>query len=171
MLLSSRMTAPVRGEAPSDDGTQGWRCAGAQRSRHLVQDRGAQLEVRLPGERPRPGRHLVQHDAECPHIDLGLCGLTAQLIGCHVRKRADRRAELRQRRLLGDCRTPVTGGRALRKPARTACAAAALPLIHRDAFDRVLVALAQQRALTVLTSDENIPKYDGVQTVWSSLDS
>jgi PIN domain nuclease of toxin-antitoxin system len=52
--------------------------------------------------------------------------------------------------------------------ARTACAAAALPLIHREPFDRVLVVLAQQRELTVLTSDENIPKYDGVQTVWSS---
>lgn len=50
--------------------------------------------------------------------------------------------------------------------ARTACAAAALPLIHRDPFDRVLVALAGTRALTVLTSDEHIPKYPGVKTLW-----
>ena len=47
-----------------------------------------------------------------------------------------------------------------------ACAAARLPLIHRDPFDRVLVALAQAQALTVLTSDENIGKYPGVKTLW-----
>ena len=50
--------------------------------------------------------------------------------------------------------------------ARIACAAAALPLIHRDPFDRVLVALAQAHALTILTSDENISKYPGVKTSW-----
>ena len=50
--------------------------------------------------------------------------------------------------------------------AHVACAAAGLPLIHRDPFDRVLVALAQAHALTVLTSDENIGKYPGVKTLW-----
>lgn len=50
--------------------------------------------------------------------------------------------------------------------ARIACAAAALPLIHRDPFDRVLVALARAHRLTVLTSDENIPKYPDVCTLW-----
>ena len=45
-------------------------------------------------------------------------------------------------------------------------AAAGLPLIHRDPFDRVLVALAQAQALTVLTSDENIGRYPGVKTLW-----
>ena len=50
--------------------------------------------------------------------------------------------------------------------ARVACAAAVLPPIHRDPFDRVLVALAQAHALTVLTSDENIRKYPGVKTLW-----
>jgi PIN domain nuclease of toxin-antitoxin system len=50
--------------------------------------------------------------------------------------------------------------------ARTACAAAALPPIHRDPFDRVLVALAQAQTLTVLTSDEHIPRYPGVRTLW-----
>lgn len=49
---------------------------------------------------------------------------------------------------------------------RSACAAAALPMIHRDPFDRVLVAVAQAHALAVLTSDENIPKYPGVKVVW-----
>lgn len=47
-----------------------------------------------------------------------------------------------------------------------ACAAAALPPIHRDPFDRVLVALAQARTLTVVTSDQDIPRYSGVTTVW-----
>ena len=46
------------------------------------------------------------------------------------------------------------------------CAAAALPFIHRDPFDRVLVALAQAQALTVLTSDKSIPRYPGVKTLW-----
>jgi PIN domain nuclease of toxin-antitoxin system len=50
--------------------------------------------------------------------------------------------------------------------AGVACAAAALPLLHRDPFDRVIVALAQARALTILTSDENIPRYAGVTTLW-----
>ena len=50
--------------------------------------------------------------------------------------------------------------------AQLACAAAALPPIHRDPFDRVLVALAHARALTVLTSDANIAKYPGITTLW-----
>ncbi|MGH9387639.1 MAG: PIN domain-containing protein [Vicinamibacterales bacterium] len=50
--------------------------------------------------------------------------------------------------------------------AAVACAAAALPPVHRDPFDRVIVALARAHALTVLTSDENIPRYPGVTTLW-----
>jgi PIN domain nuclease of toxin-antitoxin system len=50
--------------------------------------------------------------------------------------------------------------------ASLACAAAALPPIHRDPFDRVLVALARAHALTVLTSDENITRYPGVKALW-----
>lgn len=46
------------------------------------------------------------------------------------------------------------------------CAAAALPPLHRDPFDRVIVALAHAHGLTVLTSDENIRKYGGVTTLW-----
>jgi PIN domain nuclease of toxin-antitoxin system len=46
--------------------------------------------------------------------------------------------------------------------AGVACAAAALPPLHRDPFDRVIVALALARGLTVLTSDENIRQYAGV---------
>jgi PIN domain nuclease of toxin-antitoxin system len=50
--------------------------------------------------------------------------------------------------------------------ARTGCAAAALPPLHRDPFDRVIVALAHGHALTVLTSDENIERYPGITTLW-----
>jgi PIN domain nuclease of toxin-antitoxin system len=47
-----------------------------------------------------------------------------------------------------------------------ACAAAALPVIHGDAFDRIPVALAHAHTLTILTSDHGIPKYPGVKTLW-----
>jgi PIN domain nuclease of toxin-antitoxin system len=50
--------------------------------------------------------------------------------------------------------------------ASIACAAAALPLLHRDPFDRILVALAQANELTILTSDEQIGQYPGVRTLW-----
>jgi PIN domain nuclease of toxin-antitoxin system len=50
--------------------------------------------------------------------------------------------------------------------AAVACAAAALPLLHRDPFDRVIVALGQAHGFTILTSDENIRKYPGVTTLW-----
>ena len=50
--------------------------------------------------------------------------------------------------------------------AAVACAAAALPPVHRDPFDRVIVALAQTHGFTILTSDENIRRYPGVTTLW-----
>lgn len=40
------------------------------------------------------------------------------------------------------------------------------PQIHRDPFDRVIVALAHAQALTVLTSNEDIPRYPGVTVIW-----
>ena len=46
------------------------------------------------------------------------------------------------------------------------CAAADLPLIHRDPFDRVLIATALRDNLTILTSDTMIPTYPGVTTIW-----
>ena len=49
--------------------------------------------------------------------------------------------------------------------AAVACAAAALPPLHCDPFDRVIVALARASGLTVLTSDENIRPYPGVTTL------
>lgn len=50
--------------------------------------------------------------------------------------------------------------------AATVCGAAALPPLHRDPFDRVIVALARARELAVLTSDDAIRQYPDVKTVW-----
>ena len=46
------------------------------------------------------------------------------------------------------------------------CAAADLPLIHRDPFDRILVATAIREHLAILTADRAIAAYPGVTTVW-----
>jgi len=50
--------------------------------------------------------------------------------------------------------------------AAIACAAAALPPIHRDPFDRVIVALAGAQGLAIVTSDEQIRQYPQVTTIW-----
>ena len=42
---------------------------------------------------------------------------------------------------------------------------AALPTLHRDPFDRMLIAQAQYEGLTIVTSDEQIRKYK-VRTLW-----
>lgn len=46
------------------------------------------------------------------------------------------------------------------------CASADLPLIHRDPFDRILVAIALRDQLAILTSDSTIPTYPGITTLW-----
>ncbi|MEV8309634.1 type II toxin-antitoxin system VapC family toxin [Streptomyces flavidovirens] len=47
---------------------------------------------------------------------------------------------------------PVTAGHGVR--------AGQLPLLHRDPFDRMLIAQAQAEGLTLLTRDKWIPQYD-----------
>jgi len=42
---------------------------------------------------------------------------------------------------------------------------AALPLLHKDPFDRILIAQAQSEDLTIVTPDEKIRDYD-VRTLW-----
>ena len=42
-----------------------------------------------------------------------------------------------------------------------------LPWIHRDPFDRLLISQAKSEGLKLVTKDENIKKYDGVETIWS----
>ncbi|MBQ2617392.1 MAG: type II toxin-antitoxin system VapC family toxin [Synergistaceae bacterium] len=41
-----------------------------------------------------------------------------------------------------------------------------MPLIHRDPFDRIIIASAIEEGYTLLTSDEIIPQYDDVKTLW-----
>lgn len=43
--------------------------------------------------------------------------------------------------------------------------AGSLPPIHRDPFDRMLVAQAQVEGLPILTADPAISRYD-VETIW-----
>lgn len=47
----------------------------------------------------------------------------------------------------------------------TTIAAATLPLIHRDPFDRILIAETMKNNLTILTKDQTIPQY-GVSILW-----
>jgi PIN domain nuclease of toxin-antitoxin system len=49
---------------------------------------------------------------------------------------------------------------------RQACAAAALPPIHKDPFDRVLIALAQAHSLQLITNDQFIVQYPSLSTLW-----
>ena len=51
--------------------------------------------------------------------------------------------------------------------AQLLCAAANLPLIHRDPFDRVLIATALERNLTLLTADRIISDYPGINVIWN----
>ena len=40
-----------------------------------------------------------------------------------------------------------------------------LPFIHRDPFDRMLIAQAMVEEMVILTADENIQNYD-IKTIW-----
>lgn len=42
---------------------------------------------------------------------------------------------------------------------------AGLPMLHSDPFDRMLIAQALHESLTIVTSDQQIPKYK-VRTLW-----
>jgi PIN domain nuclease of toxin-antitoxin system len=53
-----------------------------------------------------------------------------------------------------------SGFRHLNITAEHGIAAGRLPLIHRDPFDRMLIAQAQVEQLTLVTRDVEIPKYD-----------
>jgi PIN domain nuclease of toxin-antitoxin system len=41
-----------------------------------------------------------------------------------------------------------------------------LPLLHRDPFDRLLIAQAQTESLALVTADPLIRAYPGVDTIW-----
>lgn len=44
--------------------------------------------------------------------------------------------------------------------------AASLPLLHRDPFDRLLIATSHEHGLTLLTPDDKIQQYPETKTLW-----
>ena len=48
----------------------------------------------------------------------------------------------------------------------SAVAAGALPALHADPFDRLLIAVAQTHRLALLTPDPLIQQYPALQTLW-----
>jgi len=49
---------------------------------------------------------------------------------------------------------------------KLALASTQLPPIHRDPFDRIIIATAQKHKMTILTKDRVIPTYPKVKAVW-----
>lgn len=47
-----------------------------------------------------------------------------------------------------------------------ALASSQLPQIHRDPFDRIIIATAMEHRMTILTKDRIIPTYPKVKAVW-----
>lgn len=45
-------------------------------------------------------------------------------------------------------------------------ASALLPAIHKDPFDRIIVATALKHNATILTADKIIPQYPNVKVIW-----
>ena len=61
--------------------------------------------------------------------------------------------------------TELTAARVLPIRASHVTALAALPMLHRDPFDRILIAQAIAEGLDLVTNDEPIRAYP-VQTIW-----
>ncbi|MBA4386725.1 MAG: PIN domain nuclease [Verrucomicrobia bacterium] len=47
-----------------------------------------------------------------------------------------------------------------------ACLSAALPDIHNDPFDRIMIATAKLRKLTIVSKDRNISRYPNTTVIW-----
>ena len=62
-------------------------------------------------------------------------------------------------------RLEASGFEALSIELNHALRAASLPVIHRDPFDRLLVAQAQLEGLPIMTADPAIAQYD-VEVIW-----
>ncbi len=62
-------------------------------------------------------------------------------------------------------RLPMLGMAELAISVRHSMVAAALPPIHADPWDRLLVAQAQLEGFAVLTADRQVRRYD-VETIW-----
>jgi len=54
----------------------------------------------------------------------------------------------------------------IRPDAAIFCRAVALPPIHRDPCDRLLIATAAAHRLTLVTADRLIPQYPGIKVAW-----
>lgn len=50
--------------------------------------------------------------------------------------------------------------------ARVLCESVALPPIHRDPCDRMIIAAAQHHGLPIVTADTTIPRYPDVRVIW-----
>lgn len=37
---------------------------------------------------------------------------------------------------------------------------------HRDPFDRIIIAQAKFESLTIISKDENFPRYDHIKLIW-----
>ena len=61
--------------------------------------------------------------------------------------------------------TELTAARVLQIRASHITALAALPMVHKDPFDRILIAQAKAEGLGLITSDRPISEYP-VQTIW-----
>lgn len=44
--------------------------------------------------------------------------------------------------------------------------ATSLPTLHKDPFDRLIIAAAIEKNLTIITSDQTIQKYPEITTLW-----
>ena len=60
------------------------------------------------------------------------------------------------------------GARSLEITATHALQAAALPLHHRDPFDRMLIAQAQLRGMTLVSADAMLRQYSDVSILWAA---
>ena len=43
---------------------------------------------------------------------------------------------------------------------------ASLPMLHKDPFDRLLIAQARHGGMSMVTVDEDIRKYGSIRTIW-----
>ncbi|NDJ19259.1 PIN domain-containing protein [Myxacorys almedinensis A] len=60
------------------------------------------------------------------------------------------------------------GARSLEITATHALRAAALPLHHRDPFDRMLIAQAQLEGITLVSADAMFRQYDNFSLLWAA---
>jgi PIN domain nuclease of toxin-antitoxin system len=61
--------------------------------------------------------------------------------------------------------TELSAARVLQIRASHITALAALPILHKDPFDRILIAQAKAEGLALVTNDPSIGEYP-IQTVW-----